>query len=333
MSKKLNVLRISSLVFWIILALIMLLPFFKDNFFTVETTEDWLKSFDEEQFIEEDSIVLKKEKIVVEDSLLFKEENRNKKDSIVLKKVKIDNDSINSIEEDIEKLPKYDINWVWSDYSGFNHQISFKILKRDVYKAINYRENYSRIISYGTIYPNFVNISNPVIDSMVKAMKLDMDKKQISGFDMLNYVVTAIQTPPYTLIGGKCEYKYGRDFINDCSPREDRRGCCENIYPFELFTPAEFILQKTGDCDTKSLVAYALLKKLGFNAAMLIGDTESGVHAMLGLTNVVPSIPSKYVQYKGRIYYPWEVTEKWDRFQLGNMTMWRGWLNWNVVCN
>ena len=75
MSKKLNVLRISSLVFWIILALIMLLPFFKDNFFTVETTEDWLKSFDEEQFIEEDSIVLKKEKIVIEDSLLFKEEN------------------------------------------------------------------------------------------------------------------------------------------------------------------------------------------------------------------------------------------------------------------
>ena len=64
MSKKLNVLRISSLVFWIILALIMLLPFFKDNFFTVETTEDWLKSFDEEQFIDEDSIVLKKEKIV-----------------------------------------------------------------------------------------------------------------------------------------------------------------------------------------------------------------------------------------------------------------------------
>jgi hypothetical protein len=54
---------------------------------------------------------------------------------------------------------------------------------------------------------------------------------------------------------------------------------------------------------------------------------------MLGLTNVVPSIPSKHVQYKGRIYYPWEVTEKWDGFQLGNMTMWRGWLNWNVVCN
>jgi hypothetical protein len=155
-----------------------------------------------------------------------------------------------------------------------------------------------------------------------------MDKKQISGFDMLNYVVTAIQTPRYTSIEyvDKCEYK-------DCRPRADGRGCCENIYPFGLFTPAEFILQKTGDCDTKSLVAYALLKKLGFNAAMLIGDTESGVHAMLGLTNVVPSIPSKHVQYNGRIYYPWEVTNKRDGYQLGNMMMWRGWLNWNVVCN
>lgn len=332
MSKKLNVLRISSLVFWIILALIMLLPFFKDNFFTVETTEDWLKSFDEEQFIEEDSIVLKKEKIVIEDSLLFKEENRNKKDSIVLKKVKIDIDSINSIEEDIEKLPKYDINWVWSDYSGFKHQISFKILKRDVDKARVFRERYS-FSTKKNIYLDFVKISNPVIDSMLKAMKSDLLKKDIKGFEVLNYVVTAIQTPPYTLIGGKCEYKYGINFINDCSPREDRRGCCENIKPFGLFTPAEFILQKTGDCDTKSLVAYALLKKLGFEAAMLTGDTERGPHAMLGLANVVPSIPSKYVQYNGSIYYPWEVTEKWDGFQLGNMTMWRGWLNWNVVCN
>jgi hypothetical protein len=321
------------LVFWIILALILLLPFFEGIFFSVETTEDWLKSFDEEQFIDEDSIVWKMEKIVIEDSLLFKEENRNKKDSIVLKKVKNDNDSINSIEEDIEKLPKYDINWVWSDYDGFNHQISFKVLKRDVYKAINYRENYSYGLAYSIIYPNFVKISNPVIDSMVKAMKMDMDKKQIRGNDMLNYVVTAIQTPRYTLLYDKCEYMFGIDFINDCRPRADGRGCCENIYPFGLFTPAEFILQKTGDCDTKSLVAYALLKKLGFNAAMLVGDTERGPHAMLGLTNVVPSIPSKYVLYKGRIYYPWEVTEKWDGFQLGNMKMWRGWLNWNVVCN
>ena len=72
MSKKLNVLRISSLVFWIILALILLLPFFKGIFFSVETTEDWLKSFDEEQFIEEDSIVWKMEKIET-DSINFKE--------------------------------------------------------------------------------------------------------------------------------------------------------------------------------------------------------------------------------------------------------------------
>lgn len=301
MSKKLNVLRISSLVFWIILALIMLLPFFKDNFFKVETTEDWLNSFDEEQFIEEDSIVLEKEKI--------------------------DNDSINLIKEDIDKLPKYDINWVWSDYDGFNHQISFKILKRDVDKARVFRERYS-FSTEKKIYLDFIKASNPVIDSMVKAMKLDMNKKQIRGNDMLNYVVTAIQTPRYTSIeyGDKCKY-------NDCRPRADGRGCCENIKPFGLFTPAEFILQKTGDCDTKSLVAYALLKKLGFNAALLAGDTEGGPHAMLGLANVVPSIPSKYVQYNGRIYYPWEVTNKRDDCQLGNMTMWRGWLNWNVVCN
>jgi hypothetical protein len=137
MSKKLNVLRISSLVFWIILALILLLPFFEGIFFSVETTEDWLKSFDEEQFIDEDSI--------------------------------------NHMKEDIEKLPKYDINWVWSDYDGFNHQISFKVLKRDVNRAINYRKSYSVFFSKSKIYSDFIRAT--IVNSFANIVTLNRAKK------------------------------------------------------------------------------------------------------------------------------------------------------------
>jgi hypothetical protein len=115
-------------------------------------------------------------------------------------------------------------------------------------------------------------------------------------------------------------------------------GCCNNVIPIAAYTPAEFIYKKTGDCDTKALIAYALLKKFGYDAAVILGDVygvdnRAGKHAMLALANVNPVIPSQNVRYRGRIYYPWEVTSFRDACQLGNMAMWNGWSNWEVICN
>jgi hypothetical protein len=125
-----------------------------------------------------------------------------------------------------------------------------------------------------------------------------------------------------------------RWWSDECKPLLNGTGCCNNIKPFGIFSPTEFIFKKTGDCDTKALIAYGLLKRMGYDAAVLVGDVAGGGHAMLGLANVKPIIPTKIVNFRGRAYYPWEVTSFDGSCKLGNMSMWEpNWHNWEVVCN
>jgi hypothetical protein len=290
-------------LFWIILGIILFLvfPYFKNGFFDEKGIEKWTHAFEEQKI----------------DTVL-----KPKKDSTTANQKQIN------------------IIWAWEDFKGINHRISFTIPEEDYKKAVRYRTGYKDDFDETKIYLDFISVSLPAIDSMTKAMKIDMEKNSISGYAMMDYVVTAIQNPVYTKIThlNECPtFDMGQNWLNDCREREDGRACCNNVIPFAVYTPTEFIVQKTGDCDTKALIAYAILKRLNFSAAILIGEAgsgnDAGGHAMLGVANVVPEIPTKYVTYRGTMYHPWEVTSFRPDAKLGNMRMWSVWRNWHVVCD
>lgn len=253
-------------------------------------------------------------------------------------------DTTNVIRIDTSSLQKYTkndfltVNWKWDDFENKNHSIQFSFLKKDLEKAYRFRINYDKLFfNPSQLYSDFVSVSESVIDSMTNALKLDIEKNKFrEDIQVLNYVVSAIQYPNYTKITHleECPCNdMGRDWVNDCAPRKDGRGCCNNVVPFAVYTPTEFIYYKTGDCDTKSLIAYAILKKMGYDAAIIVGDTKGGPHAMLALANVRPIVYSKYVKQNSKIYFPWEVTSRRDDCVLGNVGMWQNWQNWSVSLN
>jgi len=306
MSKERKFFNYSNWVFWVTLGVIIILslPHYKDVFFNEKAIYSWLLGFDKSKL---DSIRLNNEKKIINDIRVVK--------------------------------------WSWKDYKNNQHSIKFNVNISDILSANDYRKNYGFFFSIKSLYMDFIDASQAPLDSMLAAMQNDLRDKKISRIDVLNYVVSAIQTPAYTLINGPSKFtteqcpcsKFGIEWLNDCNPRPDGKGCCNNVSPFGVFTPAEFIAKKTGDCDTKSLIAYALLKKLGFDAALIAGNVKSSKgyskHAMLAIANVQPVIQAKYVTYAGFIYYPWEVTG-FDRYnQLGNMNMWDSWEDWEVICN
>ena len=306
MSKEKKFFNYSNWVFWVTLGMIVILsfPHFKDIFFNEKAVDNWLLGFE-------------KSKI---DSIKLNNKTKNLNDIRVIK-------------------------WNWKDYKNNQYSIKFNVNISDILSANEYRKKYGTFFSEKSLYMDFIEASQDPLDSMLVAMQNDLRDKKISGIDVLNYVVSAIQTPAYTLINGPSRYnteqcpcsKFGIEWLNDCSPRPDGKGCCNNVAPFGVFTPAEFIAKKTGDCDTKSLIAYALLKKLGFDAALIVGNVKSSQgfskHAMLAIANVRPVIQTKYLSYDGFVYYPWEVTG-FNRYnQLGNMSMWDSWEDWEVICN
>ncbi len=306
MNRGKKLFNLSNWLFWITLTVIFLLtlPFFKSMFFNENAVNDWL---------------------------VFYEKNKT--------------DSLQLLKKEKRNIQTRVIYWNWKDYNNNQYSIKFTVPVADLLEANKFRREYSSFYSERTLYMDFIAASQGPIDSMAAAMRTDIANRKINGIDILNYVVTAIQTPPYTLINGPSESgseqcpcrEFGMNWLNDCHPRPDGKGCCNNVAPFAVFTPAEFILKKTGDCDTKSLLAYALLKKMGYDAALIVGNVKSdggiGKHAMLAIANFKPMIQTSYLEYNGLIYYPWEVTGFDPANQLGNMSMWENWSDWEIICN
>jgi hypothetical protein len=271
--------------------LILMFPFFKDGFYSDESVMSWVEKF---------------KKPVVDTTNVRKDDDSLKKDVL-------------------------DIQWAWIDFNRNQNSITFKILKEDYQKAITTRESLD-FWSATEVYRSLMEVSSGPLDSMANAMKRDIQQKNLSGISAMNYVVNAIQFPRYTKVANDNECPCndnGQFYTDDCNPREDGSGCCNNVKPFAVYSPTEFIVQKTGDCDTKSLIAFGLLSRMGYDVAVLIGQIPA--HAMLGVANMRPDVVTKYVSYNGQIYFPWEVTAFADHCVLGNMSMWNPWVNWEVA--
>jgi hypothetical protein len=301
MQKKTEIIGWSSLLFWITLGIILffLLPYFKNMFYNPDNAKGWLERFKQEELIVQDTTQIQ-------------------------------------IDTNQQPIDKKFITWAWDDYEGSHHEIAFYVNRSDSTRAAELRTAY-KSAELSALYYDFIRVSSGPLDSMYNAMIQDIRVKNLSGQQVLDYVVSAIQTPKYTKITHEdecpCE-DMGQQWEDDCSPRADGKGCCNSVLPSGVYTPTEFIVKKTGDCDTKSLIAYALLKKMGYKSALLVGKVSGGYHAMLGLTEVNPVIPSKYVRHNSHVYYPWEVTGDYNGdCRLGNMNMWSVWLNWEVVCD
>ena len=227
------------------------------------------------------------------------------------------------------------VQWNWIDYRNGHHKLKIKVKNNNISNGIKARENKSFFLGdWNDLYNTLYKTSLPTLQPLISSMKSSIKSKKLNYQEALDFVVSSIQFIPYTLVveNNECPCTaFGIDFKDDCIPRKDNSGCCNNIRPGAVYSPTEFLIKKTGDCDTKSLFAYSILKQLGFDVAVIVGEVEGGLHAMLAVNLLSPPVITKYVKYNGKNYYPWEVTGGNSR--LGDMRMWNSWRNWSVVLN
>lgn len=81
----------------------------------------------------------------------------------------------------------------------------------------------------------------------------------------------------------------------------------------QLFAPIEFMNHYYGDCDTRTLLLYSILKNWEVDVVILGSDFYA--HSMLGVN--LPS-SGKYKNYLGERYYFWETTS--EGWELGNLS-------------
>lgn len=103
-------------------------------------------------------------------------------------------------------------------------------------------------------------------------------------------VVALVQDIPYQYV-----------LPDTCSGNE--ASPCNGEVSYGLYSPAEFVYSMRGDCDTRTVLLFTLLKNFGYEP--LIINSSEYLHSMLALD--IPSSGDDF-EYKGKKYAYWETT-------------------------
>ncbi len=192
--------------------------------------------------------------------------------------------------------------------------------------------NPANTISYfNGLYSGMVQNDNPKIKEIVTQFSEKARSKNLNQLETAEMVTTFVQEIPYYLIHDyTCEQvitKSNSSFISDY--HKDGRPCLPNV-PGGVQSPYEFLHNLKGDCDTRSLLAFALLKELGISASVWVSEAYG--HSILGVGLPFTGGVNKTID--GINHYGVELTAKGYRIGMispdhNNMSNWDIALSYN----
>ena len=173
-------------------------------------------------------------------------------------------------------------------------KISFRLLEKDVKEAMDYIEklaemsykelglerNYSdplteaRVV-WAEVYRRIYNHSSSRMNSLLEGFNKIFMKENFDDRDKIYFVITFVQNITYDRPGGV----------------------------LDLFPPLGTIAYRFGDCDSKTMLLYVILERMGVDCAMLWSHNYK--HAMLGIR---VNGRGNFLTANGKKYYFLETT-------------------------
>jgi hypothetical protein len=137
-------------------------------------------------------------------------------------------------------------------------------------------------------------------------------RKRLGPLETAEMVVAFVQEIPYYLVhDGTCQEASatGNDFITEY--HRNRKPCLANV-DAGVQSPYEFLHNLKGDCDTRSLLAHAILRELNIASSVWVSETYG--HSILGVA--VPVGHGIYKEIQGIRHYGVELTAKGYRLGM-----------------
>lgn len=216
----------------------------------------------------------------------------------------------------------------WKDLSGTPYRGTYTLLKDDVQSSGNRLEDYTG--NWWTDYRDIYSFVSAYDKSRISSLygMLDSIKtvNNLTPYQFAEVVVTMVQSIDYVLItDGSCNERKAEPSVVELL----RAGVpCLGNAPYGLRTPLQFLSDMKGDCDTRTLVLYTILKHFGYDVVIINSDYYT--HSMLGLN--LPGIIGSYKTDHAKRYYFWETTAK--GFSLGQLPAENGNIRyWDVELN
>lgn len=204
-----------------------------------------------------------------------------------------------------------------NESKDFLHHIKWQDYDRTIYETdlvinsdlVNYSsKNKNRLPSMRTANDYNLLLSNlhsKSGDAYLRIMPKMDSIKVVNSLSRKRYaevIVTMIQAIPYVAtVEQSCNpFDYQDPRIRELL----QSNPCEPNQKFGIKTPAEFLSNLKGDCDTRTLFLYGLLKKAGYD--VVIYGSEFYGHSVLGIHLNIEATHFKV--HDNKKYYLWEVT-------------------------
>jgi len=248
-----------------------------------------------------------------------KEEASFKKEEAVKESTKIES-------EDTVKV--FTSSRVWKDNYGKNYSGDLTVRERDYIRLNNHIDSYTPPSGgnfWGNLYDYIERTDTPSLDLVLETFKEINKSQQLNQMEFAEMVVSCIQDIPYSLVfQAKC---LSANSYEDSIKRVlvDCPDCCIGNIKYGIQNPVSFIQTLKGDCDTRTVIIYSILKHFNYDVAIVNSDFYR--HSILGI-----NIPSSglYKLHNGKKYVLWETTAKY--FEIGKLsTAFDDVTHWNVV--
>lgn len=154
------------------------------------------------------------------------------------------------------------------------------------------RARYDEGNFWGSIYAQLVTQSADKLDYLADSLKRVADRENYDAFDLARVTVAFVQDIPYSYV-----------IPVDCSEYNIGNSPCMGQVPYGIISPYEFAHTLYGDCDTRAVLLYVLLRKLGFDPMIVVSNEYA--HAMLAIN--LPA-QGEFLTHAGKRYYFWETT-------------------------
>ena len=177
----------------------------------------------------------------------------------------------------------------WYDFKERNYNATYNTSAQDFEQELRAHQQIADEAQkqpseemYSFLYAKMVNLDQTKIDSVVAIFKDSVQTKKLSPIATAEMVVTFIQEIPYYLVHDRsCKevlQNSGSAFFKEY--HRQKKPCLSEV-PFGVQSPFEFLHNLKGDCDTRSLLAFAILKKLNIPCSVWISQTYG--HSILGV--------------------------------------------------
>ena len=194
----------------------------------------------------------------------------------------------------------------WQDYLNNSYKATLSIAGTDVNAASQLRNSINGISS-SRDYNQMLAILNRgaslnTYNLLIPELRKLRESRNLDEVAYANMIVSMVQNIPYyVIIENTCNpFSYQDPFLRDLLATSP----CEPNVKHGIQAPAEFLMNLKGDCDTRTLFLYGLLKHEGYD--VVIFGSEKYRHSILGID--LPILAPNYKWVNGTKYYLWETT-------------------------